>query len=114
MTCRRIASSWVSRAHWSARRTKAQFFRFRHLRETQTLPHGKEMDLYADAGYQGIESVVSMMRCISMLQYDWQGAGKLNMSDSLEAIYDQIERLRRVFGPRSNIRFAFSGGSSVT
>ncbi|MDH6147953.1 MULTISPECIES: IS5 family transposase [Paraburkholderia] len=60
----------------------------------QALLHGKETDVYADAGYQGIEK-----RCEAGA-VRWHVAmrpakrRKLDMSDSLDAIYDQIERLK--------------------
>jgi len=60
----------------------------------QTLLHGEETDVYADAGHQGIEkrSETDAVR--------WHVAmrpakrRKLDPSDSLDAIYDQIARLK--------------------
>ncbi|MGF6812442.1 IS5 family transposase [Paraburkholderia sp. Clong3] len=60
----------------------------------QALLHGKETDVYADAGYQGIEK-----RCEADA-VRWHVAmrpakrRKLDLSDSVDAIYDQIERLK--------------------
>ena len=41
----------------------------------QALLHGEEMDVYADAGYQGIESVARLTRFVGMWQCDRQSAG---------------------------------------
>jgi IS5 family transposase len=60
----------------------------------QALLHGEETDVYADAGYQGIEK-----RCETDA-VRWHVAmrpakrRKLGLTDSLDAIYDQIERLK--------------------
>jgi IS5 family transposase len=71
----------------------------------QTLLHGEETDVYADAGYQGIEK-----RC-EPDAVRWHVAmrpakrRKLDLSDSLDAIYDQIERLKA--GIRAKVEHPF-------
>jgi hypothetical protein len=65
-----------------------------HGVQPETLLHGEETDLYADAGYQGIEK-----RC-ERRPVRWHVAMRpckrrqLNLGDRLEAIFDQIERLK--------------------
>src|SRR5579864_7457102 len=69
------------------------------------LLHGDETDVYADAGYQGIEK-----RCEAD-SVRWHVAmrpGKrrqLDLSDRLDAIYDQIERLKA--GVRAKVEHPF-------
>jgi len=64
------------------------------INAAQALLHGEESDVYADAGYQGIEK-----RCTSTTPR-WHVAMKpgqrraLELSDRLDAIYDRIERLK--------------------
>jgi len=71
----------------------------------QALLHGEETDVYADAGYQGIEK-----RCEADA-VRWHVAmrpakrRKLDLSDSLDAIYDQIERLKA--GIRAKVEHPF-------
>ncbi|MBB5468209.1 IS5 family transposase [Paraburkholderia sp. CI2] len=71
----------------------------------QALLHGKETDVYADAGYQGIEK-----RCEADA-VRWHVAmrpakrRKLDLSDSVDAIYDQIERLKA--GIRAKVEHPF-------
>jgi transposase, IS5 family len=58
------------------------------------LLHGEEADVYAEAGYQGIHK-----RCADG-SARWHVAMRstqrkqLNLSDRLDAIFDQIERLK--------------------
>jgi transposase, IS5 family len=71
----------------------------------QALLHGEETDVYADAGYQGIET-----RCKTDAVH-WHVAmrpakrRKLDLSDPLDAIYDQIERLKA--GIRAKVEHPF-------
>jgi IS5 family transposase len=71
----------------------------------EALLHGKETDVYADAGYQGIEK-----RCKADA-VRWHVAMKpgrrrqLDLSDRLDAIYDQIERLKA--GIRAKVEHPF-------
>ena len=71
----------------------------------QALLHGKETDVYADAGYQGIEK-----HCEADAAR-WHVAmrpGKrrlLDLSDPLDAIHDQIERLKA--GIRAKVEHPF-------
>ncbi|MBB5498841.1 IS5 family transposase [Paraburkholderia sp. MM5384-R2] len=81
---------------------------------TEALLHGEETDVYADAGYQCIEK-----RCETDA-VRWHVAmrpakrRKLDLSDSLDAIYDQIERLKAGIRAKVETRFASSSDSSVT
>ncbi|MEC5410028.1 IS5 family transposase [Paraburkholderia sp. MPAMCS5] len=71
----------------------------------EALLHGEETDVYADAGYQGIEK-----RCEADA-IRWHVAmrpakrRKLDLNDSLDAIYDQIERLKA--GIRAKVEHPF-------
>jgi transposase, IS5 family len=71
----------------------------------QALLHGQESNVYADAGYQGIEK-----RCASA-SARWHVAMKpgrrrqLDLRDRLDAIYDQIERLKA--GIRAKVEHPF-------
>ena len=64
------------------------------INQAQALLHGHETDVYADAGYQGIEK-----RCQAN-PVRWHVAMRpgrrrqLNLNDRLDAILDQIERLK--------------------
>ncbi len=64
------------------------------IHAAQALLHGEEGDVYADAGYQGIQK-----RCAAG-SVRWHVAMRpgrrrqLDLSDDLDAIYDQIERLK--------------------
>jgi transposase, IS5 family len=75
------------------------------INEAEALLHGKETDVYADAGYQGIEK-----RCETDA-VRWHVAMKpgkrrqLDLSDRLDAIYDQIERLKA--GIRAKVEHPF-------
>jgi transposase, IS5 family len=75
------------------------------INEAKALLHGKETDVYADAGYQGIEK-----RCETDA-VRWHVAMKpgkrrqLDLSDRLDAIYDQIERLKA--GIRAKVEHPF-------
>ncbi|MEM5300229.1 IS5 family transposase [Burkholderia sp. JPY481] len=64
------------------------------INAAEALLHGQEMDVYADAGYQGIEK-----RCqVSAVR--WHVAMRpgrrrqLDLTDQLDAIFDRIERLK--------------------
>jgi len=71
----------------------------------EALLHGQETDVYADAGYQGIEK-----RC-QMNPVRWHVAmrpGKrrqLDLNNRLDAIFDQIERLKA--GVRAKVEHPF-------
>ena len=75
------------------------------INAAQALLHGAETDVYADAGYQGIER-----RCGSDA-LRWHVAMKpgrrreLDLSDRLGAIYDEIERLKA--GIRARVEHPF-------
>jgi IS5 family transposase len=75
------------------------------INAAEGLLHGKETDVYADAGYQGIEK-----RCQEN-PVRWHVAmrpGKrrqLDLSDRLDAIFDQIERLKA--GIRAKVEHPF-------
>ncbi|MEX3860030.1 IS5 family transposase [Paraburkholderia sp. BR10923] len=75
------------------------------INAAEALLHGQEMDVYADAGYQGIEN-----RCqVSAVR--WHVAMRpgrrrqLDLTDRLDAIFDQIERLKA--GIRAKVEHPF-------
>ncbi|MFM0598536.1 MULTISPECIES: IS5 family transposase [Paraburkholderia] len=75
------------------------------INAAEALLHGQETDVYADAGYQGIEK-----RCEADA-VRWHIAMRpgrrrqLDLSDRLDAIYDQIERLKA--GIRAKVEHPF-------
>jgi IS5 family transposase len=75
------------------------------INEAEALLHGHETDVYADAGYQGIEK-----RCQAN-PVRWHVAMRpgrrrqLNLNDRLDAILDQIERLKA--GIRAKVEHPF-------
>jgi transposase, IS5 family len=75
------------------------------INAAEALLHGQESHVYADAGYQGIEK-----RCVSA-SVRWHVAMKpgkrrqLDLRDRLDAIYDQIERLKA--GIRAKVEHPF-------
>jgi IS5 family transposase len=75
------------------------------INAAEALLHGQEKDVYADAGYQGIEK-----RCQANL-VRWHVAmrpGKrrqLDLTNRLDAIYNQIERLKA--GVRAKVEHPF-------
>jgi IS5 family transposase len=75
------------------------------INAAEALLHGEEADVYADAGYQGIEK-----RCEGG-PVRWHVAmrpgrrRKLDLSDRVDAIYDQIERLKA--GVRAKVEHPF-------
>ncbi|MEQ0777853.1 IS5 family transposase [Paraburkholderia tropica] len=75
------------------------------INEAEALLHGQETDVYADAGYQGIEK-----RCQAN-PVRWHVAMRpgrrrqLNLNDRLDAIFDQIERLKA--GIRAKVEHPF-------
>ncbi|WP_116119103.1 IS5 family transposase [Paraburkholderia sp. BL6669N2] len=75
------------------------------ITEAGALLHGDETDVYADAGYQGIEK-----RCEADA-VRWHVAMRpgrrreLDLNDRLDAIYDQIERLKA--GIRAKVEHPF-------
>ncbi|CAM2160014.1 MULTISPECIES: IS5 family transposase [Burkholderiaceae] len=75
------------------------------INAAEALLHGQEKDVYADAGYQGIEK-----RCQAN-PVRWHVAmrpGKrrqLDLNNRLDAIYNQIERLKA--GVRAKVEHAF-------
>ncbi|MEX3859713.1 IS5 family transposase [Paraburkholderia sp. BR10923] len=75
------------------------------INAAEALLHGQEMDVSADAGYQGIEK-----RCqVSAVR--WHVAMRpgrrrqLDLTDRLDAIFDQIERLKA--GVRAKVEHPF-------
>ncbi|MBB5405321.1 IS5 family transposase [Paraburkholderia atlantica] len=75
------------------------------INAAEALLHDQEMDVYADAGYQGIEK-----RCqVSAVR--WHVAMRpgrrrqLDLTDRLDAIFDQIERLKA--GIRAKVEHPF-------
>ncbi|MGF6735809.1 IS5 family transposase [Paraburkholderia youngii] len=75
------------------------------INAAEALLHGQEMDVYADAGYQGIEK-----RCqVSAVR--WHVAMRpgrrrqLDLTDRLDAIFDQIQRLKA--GIRAKVEHPF-------
>ncbi|MBN3851694.1 IS5 family transposase [Paraburkholderia sp. Ac-20342] len=75
------------------------------INAAEALLHGQETDVYADAGYQGIEK-----RC-QAIQVRWHVAmrsGKrrqLDLNNRLDAIFNQIERLKA--GIRAKVEHPF-------
>ncbi|WP_074987910.1 IS5 family transposase [Paraburkholderia tropica] len=75
------------------------------INAAEALLHGQEKDVYADAGYQGIEK-----RCQAN-PVRWHVAMRpgrrrqLNLNDRLDAIFDQIERLKA--GIRAKVEHPF-------
>jgi IS5 family transposase len=75
------------------------------INEAEALLHGQETDVYADAGYQGIEK-----RCQAN-PVRWHVAMRpgrrrqLDLNDRLDAIFDQIERLKA--GIRAKVEHPF-------
>ncbi|MGF6537269.1 IS5 family transposase [Paraburkholderia youngii] len=75
------------------------------INAAEALLHGQEMDVYADAGYQGIEK-----RCL-VSAVRWHVAMRpgrrrqLDLTDRLDAIFDQIERLKA--GIRAKVEHPF-------
>lgn len=75
------------------------------INAAEALLHGQETDVYADAGYQGIEK-----RCEADA-VRWHVAMRpgrrrqLDLRDRLDAIYDQIERLKA--GIRAKVEHPF-------
>jgi transposase, IS5 family len=75
------------------------------INEAEALLHGQETDVYADAGYQGIEK-----RCQAN-PVRWHVAKRpgrrrqLDLNDRLEAIFDRIERLKA--GIRAKVEHPF-------
>jgi IS5 family transposase len=75
------------------------------INAAEALLHGQETDVYADAGYQGIEK-----RCKAN-PVRWHIAMRpgrrrqLDLNDRLDAIFDQIERLKA--GIRAKVEHPF-------
>ncbi|MGF6439817.1 IS5 family transposase [Paraburkholderia youngii] len=75
------------------------------INEAEALLHGHETDVYADAGYQGIEK----RRQANPVR--WHVAMRpgrrrqLDLNDRLDAIFDQIERLKA--GIRAKVEHPF-------
>ncbi|MGF6472295.1 IS5 family transposase [Paraburkholderia youngii] len=67
------------------------------ITEAHALLHGQETDVYADSGYQGIEKrrETGAVRWHIVMRPGKRK--KLNLSDRLDAIYDQIERLKTLY-----------------
>ncbi|MBB5421335.1 IS5 family transposase [Paraburkholderia atlantica] len=75
------------------------------INAAEALLHDQEMDVYADAGYQGIE------KCCQVSAVRWHVAMRpgrrrqLDLTDRLDAIFDQIERLKA--GIRAKVEHPF-------
>ncbi|WP_143750016.1 transposase, partial [Caballeronia ptereochthonis] len=69
------------------------------------LLHGEETDVYADAGYQGIEKRKQTGSARWHVAMRPSKRRKLNLKDPLDAIYDKIERLKA--GIRAKVEHPF-------
>ncbi|MGF6536930.1 IS5 family transposase [Paraburkholderia youngii] len=67
------------------------------ITEAHALLHGQETDVYADSGYQGIEKrrETGAVRWHIVMRPGKRK--KLNLSDRLDAIYNQIERRKTLY-----------------
>ncbi|MGF6439282.1 IS5 family transposase [Paraburkholderia youngii] len=75
------------------------------ITEAHALLHGQETDVYADAGYQGIEKRRETGGVRWHIAMRPGKRKKLDLSDRLDAIYDQIERLKA--GVRAKVEHPF-------
>ncbi|CAD6560722.1 IS5 family transposase ISPsp3 [Paraburkholderia sabiae] len=71
----------------------------------QALLHGEETDVYADAGYQGIEKHCEAHAARWHVAMRPGKRRMLDRSDPLDAIYDEIERLKA--GIRAKVEHPF-------
>jgi len=69
------------------------------------LLHGEETDVYADAGYQGIEKREQTGSARWHVAMRPSKRRSLNLKDSIDAIYDEIERLKA--GIRAKVEHPF-------
>jgi IS5 family transposase len=69
------------------------------------LLHGEEADVYADAGYQGIEKRKQTCSARWHVAMRPSKRRKLNLKDPLDEIYDKIERLKA--GIRAKVEHQF-------
>ncbi|CAH2801469.1 MAG: Mobile element protein [uncultured Paraburkholderia sp.] len=75
------------------------------INAAEALLHGEEADVYADAGYQGIERrSESGSPCWHVAMRPGRRR-KLDLSDPVDAIFDQIERLKA--GVRAKVEHPF-------
>ena len=75
------------------------------INSAQALLHGEETDVYADAGYQGIEKREQARPVRWHVAMRPGKRRKPNLKDPIDAIYDQIERLKA--GIRANVEHPF-------
>jgi transposase, IS5 family len=75
------------------------------ITEAEALLHGEETHVYADAGYQGIEKRCETEAICWHVAMRPGKRRKLDLSDRLDAIYDQIERLKA--GVRAKVEHPF-------
>jgi transposase, IS5 family len=75
------------------------------INEAEALLHGKERDVYADAGYQGIEKRCQKHRVRWHVAMRPGKRRQLDLSDRLDAIFNQIERLKA--GIRAKVEHPF-------
>jgi transposase, IS5 family len=75
------------------------------ITEAHALLHGQETDVYADAGYQGIEKRRETGAVRWHIAMRPGKRKELDLSDRLDAIYDQIERLKA--GVRAKVEHPF-------
>ena len=84
------------------------------INAAQLLSHSEETDVYADASYQDIErreQARPVRRYVAMRPGRRR---KLDLKDSIDAISEQIERLKQAFARRWNIGSEFSSDSLAT
>jgi IS5 family transposase len=75
------------------------------INAVQALLQGEETDVYADAGYQGIEKRDQASPVRWHVAMRPSKRRELNLKDPIDAIYDQIERLKA--GIRSKVEHPF-------
>jgi transposase, IS5 family len=75
------------------------------INAVQALLQGEETDVYADAGYQGIEKRDQASPVRWHVAMRPSKRRELNLKDPIDAIYDQIERLKA--GIRAKFEHAF-------
>lgn len=75
------------------------------INATHALLHGEETDVYADAGYQGIERREQMGSARWHVAMRPSKRRKLNLNNPVDAIYDKIERLKA--GIRAKVEHPF-------
>jgi IS5 family transposase len=75
------------------------------INAAEALLHGQETDVYAGAGYQGIEKRCQATRVRWHVTMRPGRRQQLDLNDRLDAIFDQIERLKA--GIRCKVRHPF-------